>query len=236
MRRGLRFVAVCLGLATPQLLVAQRDACDPAELEVHSLTFAGNKAFSNGQLSSVIALTASEVLSRLALIGSVLGETRCGNPGLVAIDRARLVIYYRRRGFADVEVDTVVRRSGRIMDLRFVIREGLVTTIDTLRVSGMERIAERERLVRGLPTGQGQPFDQYLLEQSRDSLQRRLSDVGYPFAQVLLGTDVLRGDGGDSTRRTAVVARARSQAWRRTRCSAPARVRRGCRRLRHPGS
>ncbi len=205
LRRGLQFVAVCLGLATPQLLVAQRDACDPAELEVRSLTFAGNKAFSNGQLSSVIALTASEVLSRLALIGSVLGETRCGNPGLVAIDRARLVIYYRRRGFPDVEVDTVVRRSGRIMDLRFVIREGLVTTIDTLRVSGMERIAERERMVRGLPTGQGQPFDQYLLEQSRDSLQRRLSDVGYPFAQVLLGTDVLRGDGVDSTRRTAVV-------------------------------
>ncbi|MES3034491.1 MAG: BamA/TamA family outer membrane protein [Gemmatimonadota bacterium] len=196
---------MCLGLATPQAVQAQRDACDPAELEVRSLAFAGNRAFTDGQLAGVIALTASEVLSRLALIGGVFGETRCGNPGLVAIDRARLVIYYRRRGFPDVQVDTVVQRSGRTMDLRFDIREGRVTTIDTLRVVGVERIAERDRLVRNLPTGQGQPFDQYLLEQSRDSLRRRLADVGYPFAQVLLATDVLRGEAADSTRRTAVV-------------------------------
>ena len=205
LRGGLRLVAVCVGLATPQVLAAQRDACDPAELEVRSLAFSGNRAFSSGQLSGVIALTASEVLSRLALIGGVFGETRCGNPGLVAIDRARLVIYYRRRGFPDVQVDTIVQRSGRTMNLRFAIREGRVTTIDTLRVSGVERLGERDRVVRGLPTGQGQPFDQYLLEQSRDSLRRRLSDVGYPFAEVLLGTDVLRGDGVDSTRRIAVV-------------------------------
>ena len=196
---------MCLGLATPQLLPAQRAACDPAELQVRSLAFTGNRAFTDGQLGGVIALTASEVLSRVALIGGVFGETRCGNPGLVAIDRARLVIYYRRRGYPDVQVDTTVQRSGRVMDLRFVIREGRVTTIDTLRVSGVERIAERDRLVRGLPTGQGAPFDQYLLEQSRDSLRRRLSDVGYPYAQVLLATDVLRGADADSTRRTAVV-------------------------------
>lgn len=204
-RPCLRLVAVCLALLTPTVVAAQRQTCDPSELEVRSLSFAGNRAFANGQLSAVIALTASEVLSRVALIGGVFGETRCGNPALVAIDRARLVIYYRRRGFPDVQVDTTVQRSGRVMDLRFTIREGRVTTIDTLRVRGLERIAERDRLVRGLPTGQGEPFDQYQLEQSRDSLRRRLSDVGYPYAQVLLATDVLRGEGADSTRRTAVV-------------------------------
>ena len=200
-----RVVAVCLSLAVPLAMHAQRDACDPAELEVRSLAFTGNRAFSNGQLAGVIALTASDVSRRLALIGGVFGVRRCGNPALVAIDRARLVIYYRRRGFPDVQVDTAVQRDARAMDLRFVIREGRVTTIDTLRVVGVDKIAERDRLRRGLPIARGQPFDQYLLEQTRDTLRRRLADVGYPFGQVLLATDVMTSDARDTSRRTAVV-------------------------------
>lgn len=203
--RCLRRVAVCLGLMVPLVVQGQRDACDPAELEVRSLAFAGNRAFSDGQLAGVIALTASDVSRRLALIGGVFGVRRCGNPGLVAIDRARLVIYYRRRGYPDVQVDTVVQRDARSMDLRFVMREGRVTTIDTLRVVGVDRIAERDKLVRGLPSAPGQPFDQYRLEQSRDTLRRRLADVGFPFAQVLLATDVMQQAGADSLRRTAIV-------------------------------
>jgi len=204
--RCLRLVAVCLGIgALPTALQAQRDACDPAELEVRSLVFTGNRAFSNGQLAAVIALTASDVSSRVALIGGVFGVRRCGNPGLVAIDRARLVIYYRRRGFPDVAVDTLVERAPRVMDLRFVIREGRATTIDSLRVVGTERVADPERLVRNLPSARGAPFDQYLLEQTRDTLARRLADVGFPFAQVLLATDVLRAADADSAQRTAVV-------------------------------
>ena len=211
LRRWRHVVAVCLGLLAPslasaqRLVRAQRDACDPAELEVRSLTFDGNTAFTDGQLAGVISLTASDVSRRLALIGFVFGVRRCGNPGLVAIDRARLVIYYRRRGYPDVQVDTVVRRVESVMDLRFVIREGRLTPIDTLRVVGVERIADNDRVTRRLPIVRGQPFDQYLLEQTRDTLRRRLADAGYPFAQVLLATDVLRGEGADSTQRTAVV-------------------------------
>ena len=200
-----RVVAVCLGLAGPLAVQAQRDACDPAELEVRSLVFNGNRAFTDGQLAGVISLTASDVSRRLALIGGVFGVRRCGNPGLVAIDRARLAIYYRRRGFPDVQVDTMVQRDARLMDLQFIIREGRVTTIDTMRVVGVDRIAERDRLGRGLPIARGQPFDQYLLEQTRDTLRRRLADVGYPFGQVLLSTDVMTADARDSARRTAVV-------------------------------
>ncbi len=185
---------------------AQRDVCDPAELQVRSLVFSGNRAFSSTQLAGVIALTASDASRRLVLIGDVLrGVIRCGNPALVAIDRARLVIYYRHRGFPDVRVDTLVQRAVSTMDVKFMILEGRATTIDTLRVVGVERIAERERLVRGLPIARGEPFDEYLLEQSRDTLRRRLADVGYPFAQVLLATDVMTGTGVDTTRRTAVV-------------------------------
>lgn len=196
---------MCLAVALPVAVQAQRDPCDAAELEVRSLVFEGNKAFTDGQLAGLIALTASDVQRRAPVIGSVLGEARCGAPGLVAIDRARLVIYYRRRGYPDVQVDTTVQREARLMDVRFRITEGRATQIDTLRLTGLDRIADRERVERNLPIARGQPFDQYLLEQSRDTLRRRLSNVGYPYAQVLLATDVLRGAGADSTRRMAVV-------------------------------
>ncbi len=202
-RRPLRFVGVALCLGLPTLTQAQR--CDPAELEVRSLKFSGNRAFSSSQLASVISLTASDLSQQLPVIRVVFGVRRCGNPGLVAIDRARLVIYYRRRGYPDVAVYTTVQRAATTMDLRFVVSEGRVTSIDTLRVVGVERIEDRERLTRDLPIAKGGPFDQYLLEQSRDSLRRRLADVGYPFSQVLVNTDVQRGEGRDSLRRTAVV-------------------------------
>ncbi|MCC7054075.1 MAG: BamA/TamA family outer membrane protein [Gemmatimonadaceae bacterium] len=172
---------------------------------MRSLSFIGNRAFTDGQLAGLIALTASDVKRRAPVIGSVLGDARCANPGLVAIDRARLVIYYRRRGYPDVQVDTTVQREARLMDVRFTIREGRPTRIDTLRVTGVGLIAERERVLRNLPIARGQAFDLYLLEQSRDTLRRRLSNVGYPFAQVFLATDVLRGEGADSTNRQAVV-------------------------------
>jgi outer membrane protein assembly factor BamA len=119
--------AVILGAllaALPCGVAAQRDACDPSELEVRSLSFRGNRAFTDGQLAAIIELTASPALRR------VVGGTRgCGNPALVAIDRARLIIYYRRRGYPDVHVDTTVARSGRVMDLRFGITEGALTRI-----------------------------------------------------------------------------------------------------------
>jgi outer membrane protein assembly factor BamA len=206
-RRWLRHLAIIGSCAaSPLVCHAQRDACDPSELEVRSLTFSGNRALPSSQLSGVIALTASSATRKLGVLGGVLGGARrCGNPALVAIDRARLVVYYRRRGFPDVQVDTLVVRYKRVMDLRFTIREGRATRIDTLRVSGIDRVAERERLVRTMPIAAGQPYDQYLLEQSRDSLGRRLADVGYPFAQVYLATDVTRGTGADSVTRTAVV-------------------------------
>jgi outer membrane protein assembly factor BamA len=206
-RRWVRLVAIGVGVLAPVCASAQRaTTCDPAELEVRSLTFRGNRAFTNSQLAAIISLTASDASSRLAVIGDVLrGVRRCGNPNLVAIDRARLIIYYRRRGYPDVQVDTIVQRVARTMDLRYEIREGRATTIDTLRVVGLDARQDRDRVVRGLPIGPGQPFDQYLLEQTRDTLRRRLADVGFPFAQVLLGTDVIRGTGADSVRRTAIV-------------------------------
>ena len=175
-------------------LAAQRDACDAGELEVRAIEFRGNAAVADGQLASAIALTASDVARRIPGIGAVFGVRRCGSPALVGIDRARLVLYYRRRGFPDVQVDTAVVREGRAMSLRFDIREGRATRIDTLVVAGLDGVTAGAAVARDLPARRGAPFDQYLVEASRDTLRRRLADAGHPFAQVFLGTDTWERD------------------------------------------
>lgn len=187
----------------PALAGAQRDACDPSELEVRAIDFRGNRAVGSGQLASVIALTASDVSRRIPGIGGVFGVRRCGSPGLVAIDRARLVLYYRRRGYPDVAVDTAVTREGRAMSIRFDIREGVPIRVDTLVVTGLEAVRDGAALARDLPLRRGAPFDQYLLEASRDTLRRRLADAGRPFAQIYLATDTW-GDAGSAERVAAV--------------------------------
>lgn len=168
---------------------AQRDQCDAAELEVRAIEFRGNASVADGQLASVIALTASDVSRRIPALGSVFGVRRCGSPALVAIDRARLVLYYRRRGFPDAAVDTAVTREGRTMSVRFAIREGRPIRVDTLTVAGLDGVRDGVALARDLPLRRGDPFDQYLLEASRDTLRRRLADAGRPFAQLFLATD-----------------------------------------------
>lgn len=176
------------GVLAPAL-AAQRDQCDASELEVRAIEFRGNQAVADGQLASVIALTASDVARRIPAIGSVFGVRRCGSPALVAIDRARLVLYYRRRGYPDVAVDTAVTREPRAMSIRFDIREGRPIRVDTLAVTGLERLPEGAAIARDLPLRRGDAFDQYLLEASRDTLRRRLADAGRPFAQLFLATD-----------------------------------------------
>ena len=44
------------------------------------------------------------------------------------------------------------------------------------------------------PVRRGGPFDQYAIEVARDSIRRRLTNVGYPFTEVLVNSDVQRSD------------------------------------------
>lgn len=184
-------VAAMLLLGAPLLprvgpLGAQETSCERGDVEVRALDFAGNRRFSDAELGSAVVTTASSWERRWF---GFLGAKRC-------IDRAadlprdllRLVIFYRNRGYAQATVDTLVRPKGPGIAVTFRIHEGRPVVIDTLTISGLDSVPEGRAVLRGLPVRVGQAFDKPAIEATRDTLERRLRNVGYPTPLVLLSS------------------------------------------------
>ena len=182
-----RLATLLLLLAAPLArLGAQETSCDRGDVEVRSLEFTGNHRFSDAELGSAVVTTASSWERR---VFGFLGAKRC-------IDRAsdlprdllRLVIFYRNRGYSQATVDTVVRAKPPGIAVTFRIHEGQPVVIDTLTISGLDSVPEQRAVLRGLPVSEGQAFDKPAIEATRDTLERRLRNVGYPTPLVLLSS------------------------------------------------
>jgi len=162
---------------------AQEVNCDPGDKEVRRLQFSGNTAFTDAELSRIIVTTPSPFARTVLHLPFTL--RRCLDRNELPKDRARLVIYYRRRGFPDATVDTTVQASGaNAVDVSFAIHEGLPTRLQSLVIEGLNSVRDRESIVGGLPIRTGSRFDRVSIEAARDSVGRRLRNSGYPRAQV----------------------------------------------------
>lgn len=171
-----------LVLAAPAA-AAQETVCDPGDVEVRRLEFAGNRTFPDDELARGIATTPSSWLRRTL---GVFGTRRCIDRAALPLDVARLTLYYRKRGFFEAHVDTLVQPLGRnTVAVRFAITEGPALRLDTLRVTGMDSVPGGNALVARLGLEEGTRFDQYAVDSARSVLVRRLRDAGYPYADVL---------------------------------------------------
>jgi outer membrane protein assembly complex protein YaeT len=170
---------------------AQDLTCTPGQIEVGKLRFTGNRAFTDNDLENAIITTPSSWARRTFRF---LGSRRCLDHDEFPRDRVRLEIFYRKHGYYQVNVDTLVRfiRPG-VVAVTFAIREGSPVVIDSLALSGLTGVRDSLKIVRELPVRARGPgrrnadtlFDRYAIDATRDTLQRRLRSFGYPFAQVL---------------------------------------------------
>jgi outer membrane protein insertion porin family/translocation and assembly module TamA len=161
---------------------AQEVNCDAGDKEVRKLSFTGNTAFTDAELSKIIVTTASPFAR--TVLHLPYSARRCLDRNELPKDRARLVIFYRRRGYSDATVDTVVRASGGGVEVNFQIREGLPTRLQSLVIQGLDSVPNRAAILRRLPIRAGQRFDRINLDAARDSIARRLRNSGYPGAEV----------------------------------------------------
>lgn len=175
----LAFVAIMV--ATPA--AAQDQTCERGDREVRALRFSGNREFPAIQLAATIATLPSSFAGL-----PVVGERRCLDPIEFARDVQRLATLYRRRGFPDVKVDTVVttRRPG-VIDITFTIVEGEPMRVSGFAMRGTESDPELAEAARDFPLHVGGVFDRGALEAGRDTLVRRLRNKGWPQAEALLG-------------------------------------------------
>ena len=182
--------ALLSSLLLPMTLQAQETG-----LVVRQLDFQGNKSITDEVLRAAIVTTASTWFARnppFRYLG--LGEKRYLNEEEFRRDVIRLHVLYRRSGFPNAVVDTVVRREPESVFITFRITEGPPMVTAEIRVTGIDSLPSWLRRIAtlDLPLQEGDPFNRYLMQQSADSIERRLRDRGYPSATVFTGFEADR--------------------------------------------
>jgi outer membrane protein assembly complex protein YaeT len=181
-------------LATP--VSAQEDP-----LVIRQLNFEGNRAIDELTLRAVIGTTNSSWFARSGLVRWIgLGEKRYFDEREFQRDVLRLTLLYRKSGYLDVKVDTLVVRQPQDIYLTVRINENEPVRVTALDLIGLDTLPEPLRFTRDLPLRVGDPFNRFLMQASVDTIIRRLQDRGYPSAEVFQNFDM------DKAARTARVA------------------------------
>ena len=158
---------------------------------VRGLSFEGNHAIDDYTLSTAIGTSNSSWFARafpIRLLG--LGEKRFFNELEFRRDVIRLLLLYRQSGYMNAVIDTLVRREGRDVYLKFRIYEGDPVRLARLDMMGVDSILDVRRLKRDLPLQEGDPFNRALFQASADTVVSRLKNLGYPYADILRNYDV----------------------------------------------
>src|SRR5437879_58209 len=176
----LRQLRACVGLvlvavlaAAPLPLAAQQE-----QRVVRGLSFDGNKAIDDYTLSTAIATSNSSFFASvwwLRWIG-LLGEKRYFNELEFRRDVVRLLLLYRQSGYMNALIDTLVRREGNDVFIRFRIMEGDPVRLERLEITGLDGILDVDALRKNLPLAVGAPFNRILFQASADTLGSRLQN------------------------------------------------------------
>jgi outer membrane protein assembly factor BamA len=167
--------------------------------EVVELRFEGNSAFSDRDLSRAIITRETQcrsvVLQPFCWMNRGFALDRSYlNPRWLRDDYIRLHLYYRQRGYGEVQVDTVlVRPSDQTVEVTFRIQEGIPRRVTSLEFVGLEELPNGSRITEDLPLRVGDPLNRVVLEATRDTITRRLRNQGYPHTDVFRNLDMPQG-------------------------------------------
>ncbi|HMI43294.1 MAG TPA: BamA/TamA family outer membrane protein, partial [Gemmatimonadaceae bacterium] len=177
---ALAFSAAFLGGTSAR---AQDINCDRGDLEVMRLVFEGNNAFSDAELAKTIVTTPSAWARRYLHLPFTVKH--CLDRSELPNDRARLIIFYRRRGYPKVAVDTAVKLlAPGAVEVKFTINEGPPVILKSFLIRGLDSVPEKARVTRDLPVREGGRFDRFVIDAAADTIRERLHNNGYPRAEV----------------------------------------------------
>ncbi|HEY5086836.1 MAG TPA: BamA/TamA family outer membrane protein [Gemmatimonadaceae bacterium] len=170
-------LAACLAL--PTIARGQDLRCGPGDTEVRGLDLDGNHAFTDAELGNVIVTTPSAWGRRY--LDLPFSARRCLDEQEFANDRLRLILFYRRRGFSRVTVDTSRIAAGLSgASVEFRIHEGPATALRSLVIRGLDSLPNSRHVEAGMPIAAGQRFDRTKIDAAVDLMTTRLRNAGYP--------------------------------------------------------
>jgi outer membrane protein insertion porin family len=188
MRRVYLAALLLLSVAFPGALRAQDISCDPGDLEVRAVNFTGNEHFRSAELASVIVTAPSSFTRRYLHLP--IGARRCLDTLELSRDAVRIRLFYRLRGYYKTAVKTSVKPAGTgAVAVGFGINEGPPVMIDTLRVTGLDSVPNRARLLSELDHFRhNHIFTKIELQSVVDSVREQLHNSGYPYAAAPLAS------------------------------------------------
>ncbi len=170
-------LAACSAL--PTIASGQDLGCHTGDTEVRGLDFIGNHEFTDAELANAIVTTPSAWARRY--LDLPFSARRCLDEQEFANDRLRLILFYRRRGFPAVTVDTGRIAAGRSgIRVEFKIHEGRATVLRSLVIKGLDSLPNASSVKAGIPIAPGQRFDRTKIDAAIDLMTRRLRNAGYP--------------------------------------------------------
>jgi outer membrane protein assembly factor BamA len=162
-------------------------------LEIESVRFEGNEVFPDDSLARAIVTQETDCRNWLFLPFCWVGSDFALRRGQLRDrelprDQARLIIWYQRRGFRDVRVDTaVVVRDDPTAEVLFRVAEGAPVIADSISFVGAEELGI-EGLLDDLPMVEGDRLSTLALDETSDLVTRRLRNEGYAHASVFRRT------------------------------------------------
>jgi outer membrane protein assembly factor BamA len=135
-------------------------------------------------LRGVRSVPVKQVRRVVATRASSLVRKRYLEPGELAGDVARIRELYWRRGFREVAVDTIVRRSHGSVAVTFDVREGPPTIVDSVVVQQATPVLDTTTTQRALRLRPGIPLDLSALDSTLAGLRNALWDAGYADAII----------------------------------------------------
>jgi outer membrane protein insertion porin family len=183
MRRADLIVGLLVVLGPGSPAAAQQ----PLQRVVRQLDFQGNRTISDEVLAAAIVTTNSSWFARAFFFRWLgLGAKRFFDEEEFRRDVVRLGVLYKRSGYPDAEIDTLVRRAPEDVYITFQITEGEPIRVVSLTTTGLDSLPPRLRrgVLLDLPLQLGDPFNRFAMQASADSISRRLRDRGYPAALV----------------------------------------------------
>ena len=188
-------LSVLMLLAAAPRARAQTNTCERGDPEVGKVSFEGNKAVPSATLETTVETAPSSGARRFTRL---FGTRRCLAKGALLRDVARLMLFYRRKGYPRAQVDTAVGRTPtHAVHVEFKIHENEPMLVDSIEIRGVPDSAMHARIRRGIKLRPGDPLDRFSLDASSAAIVAGLRRAGY------LAASARAGQQADSARRRA---------------------------------
>jgi outer membrane protein insertion porin family len=182
-RRGGRFAAT----VEPKVIRLPQNRVDLVfeinegpKTKIASISFLGNKEFSDGDLREVISTSESAWWKFLSSSDNY-------DPDRLTYDRELLRRFYLSKGYADFRVVSAVAdlsRDDSAFHITFTVEEGEVYNFGTVTLKTNLEKLNKEDLQPLIKTVSGETYNASLIDKSTDALTFAAGAQGYAFAQV----------------------------------------------------